>query len=260
MSRQRLGQHFLADAGWRARIRESLRPEPDDLWVEIGAGHGEMTRELAASAARVVAIEMDAQLVETLRALASEKPNIEVAAADVLKVDLACLLGNRRVRIYGNLPYYITSPILHRLFEHAWRIASIHVVIQLEVAARLAARPGRRDYGYLSVATQYFTRPEIVFRIPPGAFRPRPKVASALVAMSLPGAGERLHVTDEAAFLGFVQSCFAQKRKTLANNLRAVAPPQRVAEALAAAALGPKARAEELTLPQFAALFREMAR
>jgi 16S rRNA (adenine1518-N6/adenine1519-N6)-dimethyltransferase len=258
MTPRRLGQHFLGDASWRARILHALDARPEDVWLEIGAGHGEMTCELAKNARRVVAVELDAPLVEALESLRSEHANIEVVAGDVLALDLAKILGGGRFRVYGNLPYYITSPILHRLFECAEQIESIHIVIQLEVAARLVAKPGRRDYGYLSVLTQFYSHPEIVFRIPPGAFRPPPKVASALVAMRLPGERARLDIHDEAGFLRFVQRCFAQKRKTLANNLRAIASAEAIASALASAGIPSKARAEELTLAQFASLFENL--
>jgi 16S rRNA (adenine1518-N6/adenine1519-N6)-dimethyltransferase len=153
------------------------------------------------------------------------------------------------------LPYYITSPILHRLFEHADRIAAIHIVIQFEVAVRIVAQPGRRDYGYLSVVSQWFSRPEIDFRIPPGAFRPPPKVASALVSFRMHGARAKNSVEDENAFLDFVKECFAQKRKTLRNNLR-VRLGARTEDVLREASLSPDARAEQLTVSQFAALFK----
>jgi len=259
MAPRRLGQHFLGDASWRARILRALGARPQDVWLEVGAGHGEMTRELAKNARRIVAVELDAPLVRALESLRGEIPHLEVAAGDVLALNLAQIVGEGHFRVYGNLPYYITSPILHRLFEYAGQIESIHIVIQLEVAARLVARPGRRDYGYLSVLAQFYAQPEIVFRIPPGAFRPPPKVASALVAMRLPGERARLGIRDEAGFLRFVQRCFAQKRKTLANNLRTVATPQQLEAALAAVGVSPKARAEELTLSQFASLFKALS-
>jgi 16S rRNA (adenine1518-N6/adenine1519-N6)-dimethyltransferase len=257
MARQRLGQHFLTDRAWRARILATLGIRADDTWIEIGAGHGEMTRELASRAGRVIAIETDARLVAGLRGRASEWPNVEIVHGDVLALDLAQLAGNR-FRVYGNLPYYITSPILHHLFRHADRIASIHVVIQFEVAVRIAAPPGRRAYGYLSAVCQFYTRPQIILRIPPGAFRPRPKVTSALLAMLLPGEGEGLHVEGEEEFLKFVQACFGQKRKTLRNNLRAIFSAEQVGAALSSSGLRGDARAEQLTLPQFTELFRRL--
>jgi 16S rRNA (adenine1518-N6/adenine1519-N6)-dimethyltransferase len=245
---------------------DTLPRHPGETWVEIGAGHGEMTTLLAGDGRRVIAIETDAGLAERLRQQVSGNPSdwpgVEVVSADVLHADLLALTGSKlsgvRFRVYGNLPYYITSPILHHLFRWADQIASIHIVIQLEVAARIAARPGRREYGYLSVACQFYAKPEIVMRIPPGAFRPPPRVTSALVRMTLPGERAGLGITDEQRFLEFVQICFGQKRKTLRNNLRAVASDERIHEALTAGGLRADARAEQLSLAQFAGLFRDL--
>ena len=258
VSPRRLGQHFLTDAGWRARIAQALRAGKDDVWLEIGAGHGEMTSLVARSAARVIAVELDPRLLERLRSLARELPNIEVVAGDVLELDFARVAGHGRFKVYGNLPYYITSPILHRLFEQADRIDAIHVVVQMEVAARLAARPRSRQFGYLSVAAQFYTRPEIVLRIPRGAFRPAPKVTSALVSMLLPGERAALGIADEAEFLEFVKACFAQKRKTLLNNLRPLLGHALAEAALRAASVPDDARAEQLSVAQFANLYRRV--
>jgi len=261
MTRQRMGQHFLGDSAWRDRILETLPRAGDDVWIEIGAGHGEMTQLLAARGRRVIALEADARLAEGLRSKTlsrpEEWPGVEVIAGDALSLDLAKLAGGR-FRVYGNLPYYITSPILHHLFGCAASIESIHVVIQFEVVTRIVARPGCRAYAYLSAACQFYSKPEIQFRIPPGAFRPPPKVTSALVKMTLPGEGAALGITDEKRFLRFVQGCFGQKRKTLRNNLRAIAPDERIREALAAGSLRQDARAEQLSLAQFAALFQQL--
>jgi 16S rRNA (adenine1518-N6/adenine1519-N6)-dimethyltransferase len=270
MSPTRLGQNFLADAGWRARIASLLGASAGEAWVEIGAGHGEMIELFAQSGARVIAIELDPILASTLRKRAAAWPSVEVIEADVLEVDLAQLAGESPFKVYGNIPYYITSPILHRIFRvsanHPGKVLSAHLVMQLEVAARLTARPGRREYGYLSAATQFHSNPELLLKIPPGAFRPRPKVASALVKLSFPGEGAYLSITNSEAFLRFVQGCFAQKRKTLANNLRAMrlgeksltaggAPSKSLAEMMSEAAIEAGARAEQLTLAQFAALY-----
>jgi 16S rRNA (adenine1518-N6/adenine1519-N6)-dimethyltransferase len=262
MARQRLGQHFLGDPAWQKRILETLPRDPNDpinTWLEIGAGHGEMTRLLAAQGRRVISIETDTRLAGNLRhSIEShpvEWPAVEIVSGDVLQLDLAKLAGEGPFRVYGNLPYYITSPILHHLFDFADQIASIHVVVQFEVAVRIAARPGRREYGYLSALCQFYTRPEIVLRIPPGAFRPPPRVTSALVRMTLPGERASLQVRDEQSFLKFVQTCFGQKRKVLRNNLRAVAPDDRIRAALNSCALRPDARAEQLSLAQFSTLF-----
>jgi 16S rRNA (adenine1518-N6/adenine1519-N6)-dimethyltransferase len=266
MSRQRLGQHFLHDIGWRKRILATLPLAPNQTWIEIGPGHGEMTQLLVGENRRIIVIETDQKLAEGLEASRDSDPNqwpgLEIITADVLTTNIG-ELTTEKIHIYGNLPYYITSPILHHLFRWAAQIASIHIVIQLEVAERITAHPNLRVYGYLSALCQFYARPKIALRIPPGAFRPPPKVKSALVGMTLPGAQAILNITgetNEKHFLEFVQTCFSQKRKTLRNNLLAIATDKKIHEALAAAQLRPDARAEQLTLPQFAALFTQLAR
>ena len=181
-----------------------------------------------------------------------------MVSGDVLAQDLAKIAGGERFRVYGNLPYYITSPILHQLFGCADLIDSIHIVIQLEVAERIVARPGRREYGYLSVACQFYAAPKIALWLPPGAFRPPPKVESALVSMTLPGERAQIGIRgagEEGRFLEFVQTCFSQKRKTLRNNLRAIATDERIHTSLAEFELRADARAEQLSLGEFAGLF-----
>jgi len=257
MSREKLGQHFLADESWQDRIADEVYMN-DGVWVEIGAGHGEMTTRLARRASKLFAVELDAQLARRVRKVTAPLKNVQVVESDVMAVDFEKLTSGSRFSVYGNLPYYITSPILHRLFEHAERIAAIHIVIQLEVAERIVAEPGRRDYGYLSVVSQWFGRPEITLRIPPEAFQPPPKVDSALVSFHMPGARMENPVEDENKFLDFVKECFAQKRKTLRNNLRARLGPG-TEELLKKTALAPDTRAEQLSIAQFAALF-QMAR
>src|SRR5579883_2304118 len=270
MARQKLGQHFLTDPGWREKIARAIgtsahsiggaRPQsPTSCWIEIGAGHGEMTRTLAAAGDPVYSIELDPALVRRLEDLAAETPNLTIVPADVLNADFAAIAAGRRARIYGNLPYYITSPILHRLFQFADLIDEVHIVIQLDVAFRLAARPGTRDYGYLSVLAQYFSRPNIALKIPPGAFRPPPEVASALVSLRLPGERAACRAADEARFLDFVKYAFAQKRKTLANNLKPHLPPQAIRAALAELSIPSEARAEELPPRKFVQLFALLA-
>jgi 16S rRNA (adenine1518-N6/adenine1519-N6)-dimethyltransferase len=280
MARQRLGQHFLADLDWREQIARAIRVSPhstvplpkDDqhCWIEIGAGHGEMTRHLLAAGGPVTAIELDPALASGLRRLAKESPNLTVIPGDILMTDPAAIACGRRMRIYGNLPYYITSPILHHLFTFADLIDEMHFVIQTEVAERLAAQPGTRDYGYLSVVTQFYTRPELVFEIPREAFTPPPEVTSVLVTLRLPGERAKLELagrdsraadnradaahTAESHFLKFVKLCFSQKRKTLVNNLRSLAKPEKIRRLLSSLALRPDARAEQLTVSQLAAL------
>ncbi len=270
MARQRLGQHFLSDENWREQIaREigvsrntsnfSVGAEPKEFcWIEIGGGHGEMTEHLASSGRPVITVELDSPLAKRLQSMAAHFPNLGVHHGDVLKTDLRALAAGRRIKIYGNLPYYITSPILHHLFEFADLIDEIHIVIQMEVALRLIAKPGTRDYGYLSVLTQYFSWPLIAAEIPPEAFRPPPEVGSALASMRLPGDRTALPKTDKEKFLEFVKACFAQKRKTLVNNLRAISEPDAMRGILVAFGLTPEARAEELSVRQLAELFAKL--
>jgi 16S rRNA (adenine1518-N6/adenine1519-N6)-dimethyltransferase len=270
MTRQRLGQHFLGDPGWREKIARAIHVSPhgvqssgqstkDFCWIEIGAGHGEMTEQLIKNEAPVIALELDASLVASLQRLAQKHPNLTVVCGDVLKTDLSALATGKRMRIYGNLPYYITSPILHHFFEYAGWIDEAHIVVQLEVAARLTALPGTKSYGYLSVVTQLYTRPEFVLRLPPAAFRPPPEVASALVTLRFPGQKASLQGAEAKDFLDFVKTCFAQKRKMLSNNLRGLANPENVRRILEDLKLRKDARAEQLTIGNFLSLYRAIS-
>ena len=282
MSRQPLGQHFIADIYWREEIARAIRVSPrsemvaaaaaaehrDYCWVEIGPGHGEMTEYLVATDAPVHVIEVDQFLIANLNRLKKKNANLDVICADILETDLAAVANGKRMRIYGSLPYYITSPILHHLFQFAELIEQIHVVVQTEVAERMAAGPGSKAYGYLSVATQLNSRPEVVLEIPRAAFTPPPKVGSTLVTLRLPGGWEELRrgsllpgenrsakAQSEEDFLEFVKLGFSKKRKTLVNNLRELVEPEEVRNALAAIGLRADARAEQISISNFAALF-----
>jgi 16S rRNA (adenine1518-N6/adenine1519-N6)-dimethyltransferase len=285
MARQKLGQHFLEDLTWREEIARAIRVSPHSnvplmhdekhCWIEVGSGHGEMTEHLLAMGDPVYAVEFDKMLAAGLLRLAKKFPHLHVLCADILETDLAPIAAGRRIRLYGNLPYYITSPILHHFFDFAGLLDEIHIVIQTEVARRLAAEPGTRDYGYLSVVTQLYTRPEFVFEIPREAFNPPPEVTSALVTLRLPGERARLFPggTTHAAshgtvplshqlendFLDFVKACFSKKRKTLVNNLRGLADPGIVRAELAAVGLSSDSRAEQLSVSQLAALHRALS-
>jgi 16S rRNA (adenine1518-N6/adenine1519-N6)-dimethyltransferase len=256
-ARPPLGQHFLRDETVCARILGLLRCRPEDCWLEIGAGHGEMTLALAQAGGLLAAVERDTKLAPGLRTLLRRWPRARVVEGDILDVSLPALaeeMGCPRLRVYGNLPYYITSPILQHLFGSINVIADIHVMVQEEVAHRLVAAPGGRDYGYLSVLTQWHTIPEILLSVSRGAFQPPPKVESALVRLTPPGKGTALDLGRPEEFFRFVGACFRQKRKTLRNNLRVSYPAPQVEAALAEAGLDPRARAEELPLDQFAQL------
>ncbi len=260
--RQKLGQHFLASQTWRERIARIVfgaAPRgPGGLWIEIGAGHGEMTSLLAKHAGRVLAIELDQSLLGGLRDLAKRLGNVSVVAGDVLSLDLAKLAANGPFCVYGNIPYYISSPIVHHLLAGPGKLQAAFLVVQFELAARLAAAPGKRDYGYLSAFTQLYARSEILLRIPPAAFRPPPRVDSALVALRPPGRRDELGLPDEKGFAEFLKTCFAQKRKTLRNNLRPLLAGENGERLLNECGISAGARAEQLSLEQMACLYRRV--
>ena len=217
-----------------------------------------MTRHLAENARRVLAIELDASLARQPAQDFREKPGVEIIPADVLKVDLAALCrraGTARALVFGNLPYYITSPLLHHLYAQRQSIRSMGLLMQREVAERLTARPGTRDYGYLTIATQMAAQPQIALAVPPGAFSPAPRVQSALVTFHMKAMFEAWPRQKREDFLEFVKRCFARKRKNLPNNLAGFYPRPRLLAALEAADQTPGARAEELSVAQLAALF-----
>ncbi|MFY9724831.1 MAG: 16S rRNA (adenine(1518)-N(6)/adenine(1519)-N(6))-dimethyltransferase RsmA [Bryobacteraceae bacterium] len=244
MARQRLGQHFLIQGSVLERIARAACPAPQPLVIEIGPGRGALTARLLERAARVVAIEIDHSLADHLRHRFARDNRLEVVEADVLSTDLAQW---GPAPIAGNLPYYITSPIL----ERALRLRPPRAVflLQKEVAHRLLAQPGSRDYGYLTVATALFATPRLLCEVRPSAFRPPPKVDSAAVEFA-----PRAPATPDAeAFLEFVAHCFRHKRKTIRNNL-AVVYGKDVIESWPEAAL----RAEQLSLPQLEEMWRRL--
>jgi 16S rRNA (adenine1518-N6/adenine1519-N6)-dimethyltransferase len=243
-----LGQHFLARVSVLTRLAEAICPEREPLVIEIGPGRGALTRWLLERAGRVVAIEIDPRLAAELRERFRGEERLEVVEADVLATPLA-QWGPTVVA--GNLPYYITSPILTRLFEMGALLRRAVLLVQEEVARRLTATPGTRAYGFLTVHTNLFTRPELLFTVPPAAFRPPPKVRSAAVRLT------PRHAPDprrRESLLEFASRCFHQKRKTLRNNL---APYYGASiEGLPEAGL----RAEQLSLEQLQALWARLER
>ncbi len=247
MARQRLGQHFLTTRTTLERLAIAACPAREPLVIEIGPGRGALTESLLARAERVVAIELDPGLAEAVRRRFPEAATgLSVIQSDVLETDLS-QWGPAVVA--GNLPYYITSPILERIFALGPLLVRAILLMQKEVAERLTARPGTRDYGWLTVLTLFHARPELLFTVPPGAFSPPPKVDSAAVRLTpvtpIPGLAP-------APFLEFVSRAFSQKRKTLRNNLAPVYGP-RIAEMPEA-----RLRAEQLPLEQFVDLFRRL--
>jgi 16S rRNA (adenine1518-N6/adenine1519-N6)-dimethyltransferase len=245
VARQKLGQHFLIKGALSERIACAACPSPTDLVVEIGPGRGALTEKLLRHAARVVAIEVDPLLAAHLRRRFAAEPRLEVVEADVLAIDLA---GWGRAPIAGNLPYYITSPIVERVLRA--RPARAVFLVQEEVAARLTAAPGSRDYAFLTVQTALFARATRLFGIKPSAFHPPPKVDSAVVLLEphpLPA------LADPDPFLRFVAQCFAHKRKTLRNNL-ADRWGREVIDAWPEASL----RAEQISLEGFLEMWRRL--
>jgi len=256
--RPKIGQHFLTSSRYGQRIIDSLAIGADDLVIEIGAGRGALTGLLRERAGGVVAIELDRGLAESLQEEFRDDSRIEIIQADILSVDLAATCRAHSVDqsfVVGNLPYYITSPIIDRLRRLRRSIRGMALMVQKEVADRIVAVPGRRDYGYLSVSVQLFSRPHILFTIPPGAFSPPPKVQSALVEFKMIPAFPGIAAEEEEEFLAFVKLCFAHKRKNLVNNLSGIFSRDRIEQELGRMRLPRSVRAEQLTLEQFGNLF-----
>ncbi len=218
MARQKLGQHFLASAGTLEKIAAAACGDRCDLAVEIGPGKGALTERLLAHAQRVVAFEVDRELAAHLKARWGGEPRLTVHQADALNADFTTWPTETNAVLAGNLPYYAATAIISRFLRAPGDLRRGTFLIQKEVADRIVARPRTRDYGYLTVECQYLANAEYLFTVPPGAFRPPPKVNSAVVRLT-PHALEGKR--DSEAFLDFASLCFRQKRKTLRNNLTA---------------------------------------
>lgn len=256
-TKKRFGQHFLHDRAILRRIVECVAPQPGQAIVEIGPGEGALTLPLLAAAGKLTAIELDRDLIEPLRARAAGAGELTIVHRDVLEVDFTALArtaGGGTIRLVGNLPYNISTPILFHCLDHARAIGDMHFMLQKEVVDRMAAAPGSRIYGRLSVMLQLRCAVTPLFTVPPGAFSPPPKVDSAVVRL-VPLAAERLPPVDFGLIERVVRAAFGQRRKTLANALRGVA----AADDLAAAGIDPRARAEQLAPSAFVALARRLA-
>jgi 16S rRNA (adenine1518-N6/adenine1519-N6)-dimethyltransferase len=259
--RPKLGQHFLTDSRYRERILDALPWRADDLVIEIGPGRGAMTGLLAERVRKVVGIEIDSALALQLQNRFAQDAGVAILHADVLSVDFAELCRQQRLTecfVFGNIPYYITSPILHHLFAYRNCLRAMGLLVQREVAERLIARPGSRDYGYLTVSTELYSQARLALAVPPGAFSPPPKVQSALVTFQMRPRFPHWTRKECDEFLEFVKRCFAQKRKTLLNNLGAIYAREQVAAALAEAGHAGNLRAEQLSLDQLAAVFKTL--
>jgi len=266
----KLGQHFLASETVALRIVEALGDVSKATVLEIGPGRGAITEILAQTAQRLIAIELDRVLSAQLRMKFSLHPNVEIIEGDVLTIELDTVFGPKPgtlrpglnfapepARVVGNLPYYITSDILLRLLQYHRYFSTIVIMVQKEVADRLAASAGSRDYGLLSATAQLYGRIEKLFTLPPAAFIPPPKVHSSVVRITIKPKLESLKV-PEAEFIAFLKLCFGKKRKTLWNNLKTAYDEGALRAALAKSGVKPTIRAEALPLERTAALFRAL--
>ena len=269
-SKPKLGQHFLDSEDAAARIVDALGDVTQSTVLEIGPGKGILTSVLAKRARRLIAVELDRVLAAQLRLKFGMARNVEVLEADILAIDFDSLFGPKPglgrpgielkpepVKVVGNLPYYITSDILLRLFEFSKYFESIVIMVQKEVADRIAAEPGGRDYGVLSATAQLHARVEKLFTLPPGAFIPPPKVHSTVLRLTTDPQQEKLGVAGDG-FIDFLRLSFGQKRKTLWNNLKGRYEDATLKRALAEANVKPTARAETLSLEKSAAVFRAL--
>jgi len=246
------GQHFLHDQRYIGQIVSMIAPRPGDTVIEIGPGEGALTLPLLKAAGKLTAIELDTDLIPGLQSRAASVGELQIIHADVLKVDFTALaqsLGVERLRIAGNLPYYISSPILFHCVDHFGAIQDLHFMLQKEVVERMAAEPGSKVYGRLSVMLQLACRVEPLFDVPPEAFRPPPKVESSVVRL-LPLLPEQRHDADSSHVYSVVKAAFAQRRKTLSNALKQMLD----SDAIRRADVDPKARAETLSPADFVRL------
>jgi 16S rRNA (adenine1518-N6/adenine1519-N6)-dimethyltransferase len=262
VKKPKLGQNFLVDDAARHAIANALGAVGDRTVIEIGPGHGAITSILAEHCPRLIAIEVDRALAAELRFRFRDQPQVEIVEADVLAVDLAALTPpGETADVLGNLPYYITSQILLKLFAAgaSGTLARAVLMMQREVADRVAAAPGGRDYGLLSATAQMNARVETLFTLPPEAFSPPPEVYSTVLRLEFAARFSELDV-DAAGFDAFLRACFAQKRKTLANNLRAAGYSPQALQSAWPPAIPPLARAETVALEPMAQLYRALTR
>lgn len=249
-AKKSLGQHFLHERGVVDRIILAVDPQPGDRLLEIGPGRGALTFPLLDRHGALTAIEFDRDLLAPLATAAQVHGDLELIHANVLDVDLASLAGaGSPLRLVGNLPYNLSSPILFHALGHAAGIRDMHFMLQKEVVERMAAAPGSKVYGRLSVMLQAFCEVTALFAVGPGAFNPPPKVDSAVVRL-LPLAPERIGIDDRARFADIVRAAFGQRRKTLRNALRQVCDE----DVIRAAGIDPQARAEQLPVADFVRL------
>lgn len=258
---KKFGQNFLIDTHVLDKIIRAAEITKDDFVLEIGPGIGTMTQYLAQAAREVVAVEIDKALIPILQDTLSGFPNAEVIHDDILKVDIAGLAeernGGRPIKVVANLPYYITTPIIMGLFESQVPLASVTVMVQKEVAERMQAGPGSKDYGALSLAVQYYAEPYIAANVPPNCFMPRPNVGSAVIRLTRHEVPP-VQVDNEKLMFQIIRASFNQRRKTLVNGLNnspeITLTKEQITEAVESLGKGAGVRGEALTLEEFAGL------
>lgn len=258
---KKFGQNFLIDGHVLDKIIAGAGVTKDDMVLEIGPGIGTMTQYLAEAAGKVVAVEIDRNLLPILQETLADYDNVKVIHADVLSLDLEKLVqeenGGRPIKVVANLPYYITTPIIMALFEQHVPLANVTVMVQKEVAARMKSGPGSKDYGALSLAVQYYAEPYIVANVPCNCFMPRPNVDSAVIRLTR-YEEPPVQVKDEKMLFKIIRASFNQRRKTLQNGLNNSSElnftKDQIAAAIAEAGFSPSVRGETLTLEQFAKL------
>ena len=256
---KKFGQNFLIDTHVLDKIIRSAEITKEDMVLEIGPGIGTMTQYLAEAAGKVVAVEIDRNLIPILSETLKDYDNVRIINEDVLKVDIRKLAeeenGGRPIKVVANLPYYITTPIIMGLFENQVPVESITVMVQKEVAQRMQTGPGSKDYGALSLAVQYYADPYIVANVPPNCFMPRPKVGSAVIRLTR-HAVPPVEVEDEKLMFSVIRAAFNQRRKTLYNGLKNSGEFEEeiIREAIEQLGKGANVRGEVLTLEEFARL------
>ncbi len=258
---KKFGQNFLIDTHVLEKIISEAEISSDDMVLEIGPGIGTMTQYLCENARKVIAVEIDRALIPILEDTLSAYENITIINEDILKVDINRLVEEynmgKRVKVVANLPYYITTPIIMGLFEKKVKVDSITVMVQKEVAQRMQAKPGTKNYGALSLAVQYYAEPEIVANVPPNCFMPRPNVSSSVIRLRLHDE-PNIKVEDEKMMFKIIRASFEQRRKTLINSINNSTnldfTKEQVGEALRQMGLSESIRGETLSLAEFAAL------
>lgn len=256
---KKLGQNFLIDETVVRRIVEAAELTPEDTVLEVGPGIGTLTQGLAESGASVVAVELDKRLLPVLDVTLEGYDNVRIVNGDILQVDIMEQVQKPDFKCCANLPYYITTPIIFAILEKRLPMERLVVMVQKEVAERMAAKPGSKDYGALSVAIQYFTEPEIAFIVPPSSFIPAPSVDSAVIVCKRRSTPP-VEVCDENLFFRVVKAAFSLRRKMLSNSLKNMGiKGEQVTKWLELAGVDGKRRAETLSLEDFAALTNTFA-